>query len=127
MTQEEDTRPIRPKDITNNIPRRTNVSVLNDKRLSLIRLVKEQGQSIKSALEILRIKYSCAKSISNKHTKLGIVSVKPKGGSSRFVLTSSILERIDSIVTYNPQYTLKEIKLVLETENKNEHNISISQ
>ena len=73
---------------------------MNEKRLSLIRLVKEQGESIESASEILGIKYSCAKAISNKQLKLGIVSVKPKGGSSRFVLTSSILERIDSFVPY---------------------------
>ncbi|KAI5154209.1 hypothetical protein ENBRE01_3334, partial [Enteropsectra breve] len=55
--------------------------ISNEKRQSLLRLVKEQGQSIKEAAGLLQIKYSTARTIISNYEKTHIITLQPKGGS----------------------------------------------
>jgi len=100
--------------------------ISNEKRQSLIRLVCEQGQSILEASEIVQINYNSARVIVNKYNKHNIVNLKAKGGSIRTVLTAHNINKIEEIVTFNPQFTLKEIKEKLEQAADPKISISIS-
>ncbi|KAI5153029.1 hypothetical protein ENBRE01_3093 [Enteropsectra breve] len=84
--------------------------ISNEKRQSLLRLVKEQGQSIKEAAGLLQIKYSTARTIISNYEKTHIITLQPKGGSIKTVRTRIICDKIDEIISFNPQFTLKEIK-----------------
>ncbi|KAI5150378.1 hypothetical protein ENBRE01_1459 [Enteropsectra breve] len=84
--------------------------ISNEKRQSLLRLVKEQGQSIKEAAGLLQIKYSTVRTIISNYEKTHIITLQLKGGSIKTVRTRIICDKIDEIVSFNPQFTLKEIK-----------------
>lgn len=100
--------------------------VPDSKRQILIRLVYEQGQSIKEAAEILTIKYSTARTIIANYAKHGSINLKKKGGRVRNVLTQNIINSIEMIVSSNPQLTLKEIKKTLEGDCDGDDGFSIS-
>jgi transposase len=103
-----------------------NNSISNDVRTSLVRLVNDQGHSIKEASELLQINYGSAKTIVKNYKTTGKHLRNVKGGSKKSVITNDIISCIENLVTYNPQYTLKEIRENLILNGQNMHDISIS-
>ena len=69
---------------------------------------------ILEASEIVQINYNTARVIVNKYNKHNIVNLKAKGGSIRTVLTAHNINKIEETVTFNSQFTLKDIKEKLE-------------
>jgi len=114
------------KSIRNRTNSRNNCSISNEKRLSLIRLVNEQGQSIKEASTLLEVNYSTAKTILKAYELTGKTEAMSRGGSSKTILTPEIINAIENIVTFNSQYTLNEVKRALQIESDNRHVVSIS-
>lgn len=98
----------------------------DDARKNLIRLVYDQGHTIKESAEILGINYNSTRGIINKFYKTGSINQLAKGGKRRLHLTEEILMDIEHIVSINPEYTLKEIKNALEASQGNGFVISIS-
>lgn len=84
-----------------------------DKRQNLLRLVMDQGQTIKDAAQLLSVNYSSARTIINKFKRHNTILPLPKGGKVKSVLTPEIIHEIEEIVSRNPQYSLKEIKAAL--------------
>ena len=112
----------------NNGPREKKIyeNITNEKRSSLVRMVMEQSVSLKDASNVLQVNYSSARSILRSFKTTGDIHRKLKGGSLRRVCTADVIDKIESIVSENPGYTLKEIKICLEMEIGKEYTISLS-
>lgn len=100
--------------------------ISNEKRHSLIRLVCVQGQSSLEASNLLEINHNSAKTILNNYLKNNKIDKLCKGGSARTVSTADTMTKIEELVTFNPEFTLKEIKKKLEDSSNNNFSISIA-
>lgn len=58
--------------------------------------------------------------------KTGNINLLNKGGSRKKILTPEIINSIENIITFNSQYTFKEIKRILQVEYQNRHVVSTS-
>lgn len=106
--------------------RMPNTKVSDEKRTNLVRLVKDQGSSIKDAASILEIKFNTAKTIINRFDKSGAIAKLPKGGSQKDIMTQAVIDEIEELVSCDPQLTLKEIKQKIENSREDGFSISIS-
>lgn len=91
-------------------------SISNEKRRDLIRIVSEEGGSIKEIASFLQIKYASARKIMSNFKKNGKIEKMPKGGSLRNVNVDFIRQKIEYIVSLHPGLTLKEIKKAMEDD-----------
>uniref|UniRef100_A0A0N5BH91 Paired domain-containing protein n=1 Tax=Strongyloides papillosus TaxID=174720 RepID=A0A0N5BH91_STREA len=108
------------------IQRTTYRDISNDARNRLIKLVMDQGYSIKDASNMMEINYSSARTIISKFKNQNIISKKPKGGSIKKCLTPEIINEIKEIISENPSYTLKEIKRDIQNIRDSDFQISLS-
>ncbi|KAF7699607.1 hypothetical protein CDIK_1133 [Cucumispora dikerogammari] len=90
-------------------------SYSDEKRRNLIRLVEDQGFSIKTAANNLEINYNSARSVIAQFRQTGKVVKSPKGGKNKIVLTENVCRQIENLVSEHPDYTLKEIRQRLLT------------
>ena len=86
------------------------------RRIGLIRLIYDQGSTIKDAVLLLGINYNTARSVTQKYKYSGSIIQSKKGSSERSVLTNETKSRIEDIISHNLAYTLKEIKAKIENE-----------
>ncbi|KAF7684921.1 hypothetical protein CDIK_4330, partial [Cucumispora dikerogammari] len=101
-------------------------STTNEKRLCLVRAVCDNGMSIRNAAETYDIPYVNARKIINSFKKNGLINKKKKGGSLPAKLSQSLIDKIETIVSINPLYSLKQIKDELMLEQLNGFSISLS-
>lgn len=85
----------------------------DDKRKNLITMFNDSF-CLKEAAKILGIKYQTAWSIIRAYKNTNLCTPKLKGGSTKTKLTPDVLSSIEDIVSENPEYTLKDIKNILE-------------
>jgi len=79
--------------------RQNHTSVNNERRQSLIRAVCDNGMTIKDAAETLGIKYANARKIICAFKMSGRILKNPKGGKEKSILTPSIYENIEEIIS----------------------------
>ncbi|KAF7685397.1 hypothetical protein CDIK_3854 [Cucumispora dikerogammari] len=84
-------------------------SYSNEKRRNLIRLVEDQGFSIKTAANNLEINYNPARSVIAQFRQTGKVVKSPKGGKNKILLSENVCRQVENIVSEHPLYTLKKM------------------
>ncbi|KAF7691541.1 hypothetical protein CDIK_2520 [Cucumispora dikerogammari] len=89
--------------------RRTRQTVSKETRLSLVRSVCDNSMSIKQAAELYFVSYENAKKIIRNFKRGCVINKKKKGKSEKSKLSHDMLEKIETIVSNNPAYTLKQI------------------
>ena len=109
----------------NNIDRK-NDKISNEKRQSLIRLVFGEGKFIAEAANLLGINKNSARTIIKRYKNSGEITRKNKGGKNFSILTPSLLSEIDTLISENPEYTLKQLKEKIMENKEEEFNISLS-
>ncbi|KAF7696466.1 hypothetical protein CDIK_1851 [Cucumispora dikerogammari] len=65
--------------------------------------------SIKQAAELYSVSYENAKKIIRNFKRGGVINKKKKDESEKSKLSHSMLKKIETIVSNNPAYTLKQI------------------
>lgn len=98
-----------------------NAKISNDKRQDLIDYYYNQSYDLKEAAKLTKMKYATAWKIINIFKKTSRINSLSKGGARSGKLTEEILEKIEDIVSINPDFTLKEIKEKIESENDGLH------
>ena len=67
----------------------------------------------------MKLNHSTARTVSANYKKDETIEKTPKGGSVRYLLTQGRVNEIESLVTYSPEITLKEIKEKMEVDEPN--------
>ena len=75
---------------------------------------------------MFQVNYSSSKGIVNKYEKNNVINLEVQGGSTRKILTEDVVNKIEQIITFNPQFTLREIKENFEKTLHTNFSISIS-
>ena len=115
-------------EILESIPNRRRIqgSVSNEKRQSLIKMVIDNGKTIKDAAVDLDINYSTARTIISQFHCNKKIFLSRKGGSCRRISTPDVCKEIEDIISENPGLTLMEIKSAVEALHQGQFQISIS-
>ena len=100
-------------------------NIKNQKRKDMIRLFFTENHAIAEAARMLKINYPNVRKIIKLYESK-LVEKKKKGGSEKRILNSNITRKIDEIVPYQPELTLREIKRKIEGHVGNEFTISES-
>lgn len=88
--------------------------VSNEKRKDLIRLVFVENYTIAESARMLEINYGNARKIIKQYETENRVEKNKKGGSEKSALTTNIVNKLEEIIAYHPEFTLKEMKLKIE-------------
>ena len=86
-------------------------------REQLIRMIEEDGITIKDSARTLGINFNTARTIIATYRKTGKVATLKRGAARRLLCTQENIDRIEDIVSLNSLFSLRQIKeKLLETD-----------